>query len=88
MTDHTLFTTAASGFKLVSDTPANTVYAVKKQFAPGDSFSAGVASSSNSSTSIGFVARLELESGILTPVVSGMQSAHGMAFVTVEPDKN
>ena len=83
--DDTLFTTAASGFMLVSDTPANTGYAVKKQFAPGDSFSAGVAASSTSSTSIEFVARLDLESGRPTPVVSGMQSAHGWLSSPLNP---
>ena len=80
--DDTLFTPAEDGFILVSDTPANTVYAIRRtQFAPGIAYSAGVATPEGSSATIGFVARLDLQSGELTPIVSGLNSPHGLAFV-------
>ena len=81
--DDTIFTPAADGFLLVSDTPNNAVYAIRKaQFAPGIAFSAGVGAPSGSAgTSVGFVGRLDLATGYLTPIVSGLGSPHGMAFV-------
>jgi hypothetical protein len=85
--DDTLFTPAADGFILVSDTPANTVYAIRKpQFAPGIAYSGGVATPDGSSGTIGFVGRLDLQSGELTPVVSGLKSPHGLAYVAKDND--
>jgi hypothetical protein len=81
--DDTLFTPAADGFILVSDTLANTIYAISTpQFAPGLAYSGGVGAPAGSSgATTGFVARLDLQSGYLTPIVSGLKSPHGMAFV-------
>ncbi len=80
--DDTLFTPSSDGFILVSDTPANTVYAIRKAaFAPGVAFSAAVAAGSAAGSTVGFVGRLDLDSGMLTPVVTGLQSPHGMTFV-------
>lgn len=77
--DDTIFTPPSDGFILVSDTPANIVYKItKKIFVPGVAYTAAVA---GSSAAPGFVGRLDLEFGQLTPVVSGLQSPHGMAFV-------
>ncbi len=77
--DDTLFTPSSDGFLLVSDTAADTVYKITKaEFAPGVPYSAGVAGSTSAP---GFVGRLDVEFGQLTPIVSGLQSPHGLAFV-------
>ncbi len=83
--DDTLFTPSQDGFILVTDTAANTTYKIEKAlFTPGAAYSAGVA---GSSAAPGFVGRLDMEFGQLTPVVSGLQSPHGLAFVkTVDDD--
>jgi hypothetical protein len=82
--DDTLFTPGSDGFILVSDTAANIVYKIGKAvFVPGVAYSAGVAGSSSAP---GFVGRLDLEFGQLTPIVSGMQSPHGLAFVKTGND--
>jgi hypothetical protein len=81
--DDTLFTPAADGVILVADTPANIVYELwTPQFAPGLAYSAGVgAPEASSGVTPGFVARVDLESGYLTPVVSGLNSPHGLGFL-------
>jgi hypothetical protein len=83
--DDTLFTPSSDGFVLVSDTAADTVYAIRKAgFAPGAAYSAAVAGSG--STAQGFVGRLDLEFGQLTPIVTGLNSPHGLAFVRTADD--
>jgi hypothetical protein len=82
--DDTLFTPGSDGFILVSDTPANIIYKISKTvFVPGVAYSAGVAGSGSAP---GFVGKLDLEFGQLTPIVSGLQSPHGMAFVKTGDD--
>jgi len=82
--DDTLFTPSSDGFLLVTDTGANTTYKITKAtFAPGVAYSAGVA---GTTTAAGFVGRLDLEFGQLTPIVSGMNSPHGLAFVKTNND--
>jgi hypothetical protein len=82
--DDTLFTPSADGFLLVADTPANIVYKISKaEFAPGVPYTAAVAGSSSAP---GFVGRLDLEFGQLTPVVTGLQSPHGLGFVKTNDD--
>lgn len=77
--DDTLFTPDGDGFLLVTDTAANITYKIaKKEFVPGVAYSAGVA---GSSAAPGFVGRLDLAFGELTPIVSGLTSPHGLAFV-------
>lgn len=72
--DDTIFPTASAGFMLVADTPGNAVYEITAPFLqPGSSYSA--------SDTGGFAGRLEVETGVLTPVVTGMLSPHGMAFI-------
>lgn len=79
--DDTIFTPDADGFMLVADTPADVVYAIHKaEFSPGAAYSAAVAGTE------GFVGRLDLEYGQVTPIVTGMQSPHGMAFVKVSDE--
>ena len=82
--DDTLFTPASDGFLLVTDTAADITYKISKTvFVPGVAYSAGVA---GSSAAPGFVARLDVSFGQLTPIVSGMQSPHGLAFVKTNDD--
>ena len=84
--DDTLFTPSSDGFVLVADTAADITYKLEKaEFAPGVAYSAGVA---GSSASPGFVGRLDLEFGQLTPVVSGLKSPHGLAFVKTSDDED
>lgn len=85
--DDTIFTPPSNGFILVSDTPADVVYMITKaEFVPGVAYTAAVA---GSTAAPGFVGRLDLEFGDMTPVVSGLQSPHGMAFVkTGDPDES
>ncbi len=74
--DDTLFIPNTEGFVLVSDTPANIVYAIdKKEFAPAAAFSAALAGTA------GFVGQLNMETGEVTPIVTGLQSPHGKGFV-------
>lgn len=79
--DDSVFIPSDDGVLLVSDTPANTVYAIRKNaFVPNVAYTAAVVGTA------GFVGRLDLSFGLLTPVVTGLQSPHGMAFVKTHDD--
>ena len=83
--DDTIFTPSRKGFYLMADTPANTVYIIKKEaFASGVAYSAAVGAPNSAGVSEGFVGRLDLDSGYITPVVTGFQSPHGMGFVPTD----
>lgn len=70
--DDTVFATSSYGVILVSDRDGETVYSISRNiWAPDSAYSA----TPNS------VASLDPNTGILTNVVSGMVSPHGMAFV-------
>lgn len=70
--DDTIFATASHGVILVSDRDGETVYAISRNiFSPGAAYSA----TPNS------VAALDPETGVLTDIVTGMVSPHGMAFI-------
>jgi hypothetical protein len=70
--DDTVFATASNGVILVSDRDGETVYAITRNiFSPGVAYSATPTS----------VAALDLETGVLTDIVTGMVSPHGMAFI-------
>lgn len=72
--DDTVFPTSSAGFLLVSDTGGDTVYKITAPFfEPGSAYSA--------SDTEGFVGQLDVNSGVLTPVVTGMVSGHGMDFI-------
>lgn len=72
--DDTDFVSASSGALLVSDRNGETVYAITAPFLqPGAAYSA--------SDSGGFVGELRFDTGELFPVVTGMVSPHGMAFI-------
>jgi hypothetical protein len=85
--DDTIFTPSRKGFYLMADTPANTVYIISKEaFASGVAYSAAVGAPNSAGVSEGFVGKLDLDSGYITPVVTGFQSPHGMAFVPTDGD--
>jgi hypothetical protein len=70
--DDTVFATSSHGVILVSDRDGETVYAISRNL-----FSAGAAYSATPAA----VAELDQDTGVLTDVVTGMVSPHGMAFV-------
>jgi hypothetical protein len=70
--DDTVFATASHGVILVSDRDGETIYAITKDiFSPSAAYSA-------TPTSVG---RLNMDTGVITNVVTGMVSPHGMAFI-------
>lgn len=70
--DDTIFARSSHGVILVSDRDGETVYAITTDlFSPAAAYSA-------TPTSVG---RLDLDTGVLTNVVTGMVSPHGMAFI-------
>ena len=87
--DDTLFIPSDDGFMLVSDTPANTTYVIRKtEFIPGTAYSAGVGAANSAGVTPGFVGRLDLDFGQLTPIVTGLNSPHGLAFVKTGNDED
>ena len=73
--DDTIYATASHGVILVSDRDGETIYAISKDiFSPGAAYSATPTS----------VARQDLDTGVLTDVVTGMVSPHGMDFIKDE----
>lgn len=70
--DDTVFATSSEGLVLLSDRDGETVYAVTKPiFSPGEAFTAA----SN------LLGKLDLDTGVISPIVTGLVSPHGMAFV-------
>lgn len=85
--DDTLFIPSDDGFILVSDTPADTVYKISRnEYVTGTAYTAAVGAPDQSGNSIGFVGGLDLNFGSITPVVTGLMSPHGMAFVKTGTD--
>ena len=75
--DDTVFLGSSAGTLLVADRDGESVYAITAPFLePGSAYSA--------SDSGGFVGALNFLTGELTPVVSGMVSPHGMAFIPAQ----
>jgi len=78
--DDTVFPTAPSGTILVADTPADIVYAIKSNaYQPGGAYSAA-------SSTTGILGKVDLSTGFVTPIVTGMQSPHGAFFIPAIPD--
>jgi hypothetical protein len=76
--EDTLFPTAASGTIYVVDTAANTVYAVTgTRFSPNSAFV--------TSDNTGVLGTVDLQTGAVTPVVTGFQSPHGAVFLSSLP---
>lgn len=81
-TDDTAFITSSEGFLLFADKGLNTVYKLsKKAFSPGTAFTAADGGP--------FVGTLDFTSGVITPIVTGLNGPGGMVFVdTSKPDWN
>src|ERR1700751_5395954 len=78
--DDTVFPTSASGTIYVADTPANIVYAVtSKVFPPNSAFTSAV-------DSAGYVGRIDLQTGAITPIITGLQAPHGALFLSTLPE--
>jgi hypothetical protein len=71
--DDTRFGPSGQTFMLFTDTPKNYVYRVDAAFSSGSAFSSAPTQ----------VASLNLSTGVLTPIVSGLGAPHGLSFVTV-----
>jgi hypothetical protein len=77
--DDTVFPTAPGGTILVVDTNGDTVYAVKSNaYQPGGAYSA--------SDSDGILGKVDLSTGLVTPIVTGMKTPHGALFIPAIPD--
>ncbi len=77
--DDTVFPTSPSGTIYVVDTKGDTVYAVKSDaFQPGGAYSA--------SDSDGILGKVDLSTGLVTSIVTGMQTPHGALFVSAFSD--
>lgn len=59
-------------YMLITDTPTNTIYRIDANFNAGDAYSNGE----------GDILKLNTTTGVFTPIVTGLGSAHGMLFVT------
>lgn len=72
--DDTNFATSSSGFFLVADKNLNAVYAIhKKAFAPGAAYTAADGAH--------FVGALDMSTGFITPIVTGLPNPGGLVFV-------
>jgi len=70
--DDTVYATASHGVILASDEGGDTIYAISKDiFSPGTAYSAAPTS----------VSYTNLDTGVLTDIVTGMVSPHGMMFI-------
>jgi hypothetical protein len=74
--DDTAFAPSPSSFMLFSDVGADKVYRLDH---PGFGFEPGTAYSTSDTD--GFVGVLNLDNGVITPIVTGLMSGRGMIFV-------
>lgn len=73
-TDHTTFTTSNQGFILFADKNLNTVYKLTRSgFSPGVAYTAADGGP--------FVGTLDLTTGVVTAIVTGLGDPGGMVFV-------
>ena len=75
--DDTAFVPDRSRHLLVTDVGTGTIYRIDRTpigFEPGQAYSA--------SDTYGLVGTLSLDNGVVTPIVTGMSSARGLAFIT------
>ena len=85
--DDTVFASARKGYILVSDTKANLVYKITADVWQKDaafSASTGVPAANATPAVPAYVGQLDLKSGALLPLVTNLQSPHGMAFISTE----
>jgi hypothetical protein len=79
--DDTTFTTSTEGFILFADKSLNKVFKLsKKAFAPGAAYTAADGAQ--------LVGTLDLTSGAITPIVTGLSSPGGMMFVNTSKGEN
>jgi hypothetical protein len=74
--DDTAFAPPRAEYLLVTDVGADTIYRIDRSdfgFEPGQAYSA--------SDTAGIVGTLNLDSGVVTPIVTGLVSARGLQFV-------
>src|SRR5258708_24110676 len=72
--DDTVFATSTEGFVLFADKGLNKVFALKKKaFAPGTAYTAADGGP--------FVGTIDLTTGVISPIVTGLKGPGGMAFV-------
>jgi hypothetical protein len=73
--DDTAFVTSSRGYLLVADKGLNTVYVIKRHaFSPGTAFTAADGGP--------FVGALDMTTGVITPIVTGLSNPGGMVFVS------
>lgn len=88
MADDTVFARSGQGRILFADKTSNIVYALTAPyFAPGAAYTAY----QNSTGTVGFVGQIDLSTGLLTPVVTGLEAAAnpgGMAFIASDASLN
>jgi hypothetical protein len=84
--DDTVFADAAQGTLLVADKDGETVYAITAPyFAPGAAYSAIVSTSTPGGATIAaFVGQTDLTTGLVTPIVNGLENPGEMAFVPAD----
>ena len=74
--DDTTFTPAGAAYLLVTDIGGNAIYRIDRSgfgFEPGQAYSA--------SDTAGIVGTLNLDNGVVTPIVTGLVSGRGLQFV-------
>ena len=72
--DDTAFVTSTEGFVLFADKSLNKVFALKKKaFVPGTAYTAADGGP--------FVGTIDLTSGVITPIVTGLKGPGGLVFV-------
>lgn len=79
--DDTTFAAKGKASLLVTDVGADTIYRIDSEafgFEPGVAYSA--------SDTLGLVGTLNLDTGVVSPIVTGLVSARGLTFVTREDD--
>ena len=85
MVDDTVFARSAKGTILFADKSSNTVYSITAPyFAPGSAYTAA----QNSTATTGFVGQVNLTTGRVTPIVTGLGNPGGMAFISTDADRN
>jgi hypothetical protein len=70
----TIFVTSSAGTLFITDTSANAIYTLTKPYFPANE----VYTAANKAGDIGLV---DLNTGVVTPVVTGLKGPHGLAFL-------
>jgi len=85
MADDTVFARSPKGMVLFADKSSDTVYAITAPyFAPGAAYTAA----QDSTGTTGFVGQVNLTTGLVTPIVTGLGNPGGMAFISPDAELN